>query len=177
LINDTYSDVAKHLWNRAHIKVMKLAALVAIGIDHLHPVVKVEHVHWAYSITKFDIAKLQLRFEKGEVGRNSEESKQTAHVLRVIAAYIKGDPQASLKLGGRLDFHRDKIIPYKYVLTRLNTYAAFKHDSIGATNAIKRTIQNLIDSGAIKEVGRKELNDKYDTSQRAFVIADPQILS
>jgi hypothetical protein len=176
MINETNSDVTRHLWNRAHIKVMKLAALVAVGVNYSHPVITVENVRWAQAIIEYDIAKLQARFESGEVGRDSEETKQQKHVARIMREYIRGDVTSAIKYGSTVAMHRDKIVPYKLILMRLAAVAAFRHDKMGSTNSIKRTIQTMLDSGLIKEIGRKEMADKYETSQRAFVVSDTSLL-
>jgi hypothetical protein len=58
----------------------------------------------------------------------------------------------------------------------LSGVAAFKHDKVGATNALKRTIQNLIDSDYMREASKKEMLDKFGTTQRSFVITSMSML-
>jgi hypothetical protein len=176
MINQTTSDVTRHLWNRAHVKVMKLSALIAVGVNFMNPVITLDTVVWARNIIEHDILKLQARFENGEVGSSSEETKQVNHVSRIISDYIKCDVNAAIKYGTTSALHYNKIIPYRYVIMRLAAIAAFRLDRLGSTNAIKRTIQTMLDSGLIKEVGRKELMDKYETSQRAFVVSNLSLL-
>jgi hypothetical protein len=72
--------------------------------------------------------------------------------------------------------HNDKVIPYVYLQRRLVASASFRLDKAGATVALKRTIQNLIDSDRLKELGKQWSNDKYGTSQRCFVVADLGVL-
>lgn len=176
MINGTNNDVIRHLWNRAHIKTMKLSALVAVGVNPSHPVITVEHVMWAKTIIEHDIRKLQERFEAGEFGRDCEETKQSAEVCRVMSEYVKNDAVAAIKYGSTIEMYRDKITPYAYINKRLIACAAFRHDRSGATNAIKRTIQTLIDSGMIAEIGRTEMQKRYDTAQKAYMIVNTSII-
>jgi hypothetical protein len=176
MINGANNDVARHLWNRAHIKTMKLAALVAVGINFTYPVMTVENIMWARAIVEHDIRKLQDRFEAGEVGRGSEETKQIAEVCRVMSEYVKNDAVAAIKYGSTYEMYRDKVTPYAYLNKRLAAVAAFRHDRSGATNAIKRTIQTLIDSGMIAEVGRTDMQKRYDTAQKAYMIVNTSII-
>ena len=73
--------------------------------------------------------------------------------------------------------HQDKVIPYVYLNKRLSPLSAFRNDKAGPTVAVKRAIQNLVDSDRIKEVGKNWVSEKYGTSQRAFVINDLSILN
>ena len=41
---------------------------------------------------------------------------------------------------------------------------------------MKRALQNLVDSDRLKELGKVWANEKYQTSQRCFVVADLSIL-
>jgi hypothetical protein len=176
MINGTNSDVTRHLWNRAHIKVMKLAALVAVGVNYSHPVITVENVRWAQAIIEYDIAKLQARFESGEVGCDSEETKQTAHIARIVRDYVTQDVMAATRYGSTFEFYRDKIVPFVYINKRLSSVAAFRKDRAGATTALHRAIRTTIDCGLIAEIGRAALQKKYGTSQAAYSITDLSIL-
>jgi hypothetical protein len=72
--------------------------------------------------------------------------------------------------------HQDKVIPYIYLNKKLAPLSSFRNDKSGATFAIKRAIQNLVDSDRLKEMGKNWTNEKYGTSQRCFVIGDLSIL-
>ena len=54
-INSTHKEVIRQLWNRAHIKILKLAALVAVGVDMSNPIIVPEYVQWAMDIVQNDI--------------------------------------------------------------------------------------------------------------------------
>lgn len=170
------SDVNRHLWNRAHMKTMKLAALVAVGVNPMYPVMTLEHVKWARAIVERDITKLQIRFESGEIGGGSEDSKQASEVKRVICEHIKNDAVSAVKYGSTSEMHRDKVVPYGYINKRLTAVAAFRRDKSGATISIKRAIQTLIDSGMIAEVGRTDMQTKYGTAQKAYSVLDVRML-
>jgi hypothetical protein len=45
--SDNSREVTRHMWNRAHIKAMKLAGLVAVGIAPYNPVVDRDCAQWA----------------------------------------------------------------------------------------------------------------------------------
>lgn len=177
-INGSNKDVIRQLWNRAHIKVLKLAALVAVGENMLEPIINLVAAQWAANIVKSDIATLTKRFEDGDIGGNSFELKQSKELIRVIRDYVVSPYE---KIEKYLQFkspqmHVDKVVPYIYLNKRLAPNGAFKDDKGGGTVALKRAIQNLVDSDRIKEVGKMWVNEKYGTSQRCFVLADLSLI-
>ena len=64
-INSTTDEVERVLWNRVHIKVLKLAALAAVSRDMYFPEIRVCDVEWAYNIILQNTIKIVNRFKKG----------------------------------------------------------------------------------------------------------------
>ncbi len=172
-INDTSNEVVKQLWTRAHIQLLKLAALIAVGEKPYMPTVTVEHITWAENIIMHNIEKLSDHFEKGEVGGNNEEIKQQNEVKRVINEYIRAEVYVSVKkYNVPSSIAEDKVITYRYLQNRTGGLSVFKHDRIGATKALQRAVTNLTDSGYIQEIPKNQMAKTYDTSQRAFSVSD-----
>jgi len=177
-INNSGKEVIRQLWNRAHIKVLKLASLIAVGENMIEPTISLANMEWAANLVYADINAMTTRFESGDVGSTSYEIKQSQEIIRVIRDYIKSDfekVEKYLQTKSR-KLHDDKIIPYVYLNKRLAAASVFRLDKAGATIAMKRAIQNLVDSDRIKEIGKVWCNEKYGTSQRCFVVHDTSIL-
>jgi hypothetical protein len=177
-INGAYKEVIRQLWNRAHVKVLKLSALVAVGDNMASPIITPDHVHWAATLVQADIAALTERFEAGLIGSNTHEVKQAQEIIRMIKDYNTGSYTTIAKyIDAKCEkLHVDKIIPYSYLSRRLIATASFRLDKAGSTIAIKRAIQNLVDTDRIKELGKVWTSEKYGTSQRCFVVHDLTIL-
>lgn len=182
-INQTTNEVVLNLWNRAHLKALKLAALIAVGVNPFDPIVTEEYIVWAINMVQIDIKNLASKFEMGEVGTNTGENKQQKEILRMVQEYIKKDySEIEMYMGGGINpaqrhvMHSNRVIPYSYINKRLITQPAFKNDRLGATNAIKRAIQILVESDKLREVSRHEMQTKFGSTQRAFVISDLGIL-
>lgn len=179
-INHSNKEVIRQLWNRAHIKVLKLSALIAVGENMIEPTINEAAMNWAANLVRNDIATLTERFEAGEIGSNSFEIKQSNEIIRVIKDYIKlsyEEAKIEKYAPGSKKLHSDKVIPYVYIQRRLVAAAAFKNDTkTGATNAMKRAISNLVDADRIKELGKVWASEKYSTAQRCFTVNDLTIL-
>src|SRR5258708_18956231 len=88
-INTSGKEVIRQLWNRAHVKVLKLSALIAVGENMIEPTISVQSMQWAADIVQGDIAALTERFEAGDIGANTFEVKQAGEIIRVIKDYTK----------------------------------------------------------------------------------------
>ena len=174
-INSADKDVIRQLWNRADIKVLKLAALVAVGENMIEPTISLYTAQWAIDLVKNDIATLTARFEAGEIGGNTFEINQMKDMIRVIKDYVQKDFAYVSKYNALEAMHKSKIISHNYLTLRLSKMASFRNDKQGSTVALKRTIQNLTDGGKLISVPSVELSAKYSTTAKAFYI-HPSVL-
>lgn len=175
-INNADREAIRQLWNRAHIKALKISALVAVGVNYYNPVVTAEYVSWAINMVDHDIRMLSAKFESGEIGKASEETKQFIDMKRVLKQYVT-EPWSKAKVYGTDErLFNAKIVPYGYISKRLCNMASYRTDRSGATTAIKRSLQIMLDSDFLREIPRKELSDKYGTTQKSFVISNMSIL-
>lgn len=177
-INSTSKDTIRQLWNRAHIKVLKLSALLAVGQNMIDPTITAADMDWSANLVMADIQALTERFEAGEIGANTFEIRQAGEIIRVIKDYYKLPYESVSKYMQPANpvLHQDRVVPYVYIQRRLIAAAAFRNDKSGATFAMKRAIQNLVDADRIKELGKVWAQEKYGTSQRCFALADLAML-
>lgn len=173
-INNTDKQFVHHLWNRAHIKALKLAAIVSVGIDIINPIITVEALNWAMSLVDNDIKSLSIKFEAGEIGANTDELKQVIEATRIVKEYAEKDFDYVKKYGAIEFQHKNKVVNNTYLSLRLAKLAIFRNDRIGGTSALKRTIQTLIDCGNIIELKGSQL-DKYKTTGKLYFIS-PTVL-
>jgi hypothetical protein len=171
-INSAESEIIRHLWNRAHVKALKLAALVAVGVNQFDPMITIEHADWAMRIVRHDVARIFKRFQSGDFGASTEETKQASEIRRVMREYVTLPFVKIEPYSHNPKMHEDKVVPYAYINKRLSAVAAFRQDRQGASTAMKRALQTLADSGLIGEVGKTQMQKDYDTSQRAFCVLD-----
>jgi hypothetical protein len=155
IINKSSGVVLTQLWNRAHLKVLKLAALIAVGCNHEQPIVTKEILEWSMAFVKRDILTLLKRFEKGEVG--SGEDKQYSEVKKKISNYFKKKPSPKNK-----KFHDGGVIQNSVILQGCASASAFQKAQHGATKAIKATIETMIENGELTRLSKDEAKRKFD---------------
>jgi hypothetical protein len=175
-INKSGVEIKRHLWNRAHIKALKLAALIAVGCNSFDPVITEENAKWAIAITEADVKNLLGRFDAGEIGIDNDEVKQIAKVIEAIKGYVISPWQDVAKYAGEgfSNLHSARIIPYAYIQRVLASISIFRKDKLGSTNAIKRAIKNLIERGDLVEIGKSAMQKDYGTSCLSYMISKPK---
>jgi hypothetical protein len=172
---DNSREVVRHMWNRAHIKALKLAALVAVGIAPYDPVIDRECAAWATDLVVRDVTNIINRFERGDVGSGTgaNEQRQVGDVVKIIRDWVSSSPELSGKYGMPPHMHKDGVISYSALSKRCLQLASFRNDRMGSTNALKRTLQMLLDSDDIRELPKSQMTDKYQTNGRGFAISNP----
>ncbi len=167
LINGATNQVYSQLWNRAHLKVLKLAALIAVGCNYNHPVITERTLTWAMDFVKKDIGTLLNRFENGDVG--SGESKQTTDLFRKIDNYFR-KPQAR---SNRYKKYRDNgAIPVCWFRDNIKTLASFRNDPRGGSRALREQIQEAVESAYLAEMPPTQCFQKFQTKAKVFILGD-----
>lgn len=171
-INGSNNEATRQLWNRAHIKLLKLAALVAVGRNINMPTAQVSDIEWARGLVVHDIENLLGKFDRGEVGRDVDmgEQAQLRDLKRAISEYVNNDGSYVDKYSVDERMLRAGIIPHAYLSRRLLQYASFRKDKLGSTSAFKRAIQTLIDNGDINAVGSAFMLTSFNSTSKAYVI-------
>lgn len=173
-INNSEKPVFKHLWNRTHLKALKLAALVAVGVNPYHPVIEMYHLEWAINIVNNDAFILSKRFEKGDVGLNTGEISQFNYLKNVIEIYPTltfEKAQVYMNKNKQAKIFFDKgIIPYDYIFTKCYPIAAFKNDRRGNKEALRHCLQVMVDKGILQEISIPQMYKEFGCSQKAFKI-------
>lgn len=174
-MNTSHKEVVQHLWNRAHMNLLRLSSLVAVGCDPYNPTINEEAVTWARGIIVTAINKIMARFETGMVGRTGDEGRQRNEIVRIIRDYIERPAHEFQKYAVPQKLHDDRLVPYAYLQRRLAATSAFRSDKMGATYALKRTLSAMVDSGELREIGKGELGKNYNESGRAFAVSSPAL--
>ena len=175
-INSAHDDVIAELWNRAHMKVLRLSSLIAVGTNPYNPVILPSYVEWSLALVTNDINSLSSRFEAGEVGKHTGETKQVKEVIRMINDYHKKDWDYIKKYSKSEKMYKAGVIPLTYFSSRLSGLNTFNDGRVKASVAINQTLQTLCDRDSIREVPKPQLAKDFGTSQKCYIIHDMDLL-
>jgi len=179
-VNATNATVTRELWNRAHVKALKLAALVAVGVDHVRPTVGMDHATWAREQIERDIRRLLGRFDRGEVGvveRETDEHRQHTLVMKAAVQWtVTPYDNVPNHAPFRRDMHAEHIIPHGFFAQGVGKHKAFRDDRYGPKAALDRTIKALIDGGLLAIPGPENAVART-VSGKCYVVADASAIS
>ena len=157
-------EVVRQLWNRAHLKALRLAALVAVGNDPYAPVVTSTEATWAINMVKRDVAVLHTRFISGDVGEG--DGKLRADLVRVIRKYLA---DGNARFG---DYHGKGCIPSRYLAQQTASRSAFKNHRNGANRALKDTLDHMVATGELSIVPKQQAQQWFKTSSLVYALGD-----
>lgn len=166
-INETDDESYRQMWNRAALKVLRIAGLLAVADNWITPVIKTEHVSWAMTVVTADIDGMQDRLLAGDVG--TADSNREMKIMSICRAYFTDE---SSDADPRMRF--DGIIPRNYIYRRVRKVSSFDKNVRGASAAMDMSIKSLIDNGNLVEVRAAELINKYKYFGKAFRIISLQ---
>lgn len=151
-INKGDSEVIKQLWNRAHLKAVRLAALVAAASNPHKPVITKEFAEWACNLVTKDIKAMIGRFEEG-VGEG--DAKQLNDLRRCLWQYRDAKPDqliSSYRLSESVV--KSGMVPFVYIQRKLANVTSFRRDRRGGTQALYAALNALVATGEIMEASR-----------------------
>lgn len=168
-INKIPEDEAwRQMWNRAHLKTMRIAALLAVGDNHDNAVMRLHNVEWALSVVNRDIALMQQKMAHGDIG--SGDDTRERKLLAICKAYITNPIPASQKIP--VEMRDAYVVPRSYLQNRTGNVANFSKHALGATRALDLTLKSLCDSGKLKELDPKAAIDKWGSHGKLYAIID-----
>ena len=173
-INGQSSEPLRELWNRAHLKALKLATLCAVGINPFAPVVTIHETMWATGLIVDQTNALIAKFANGDVGvQAGNQSKQEREAIRVIAEYCTKPWAECSKYHGTEEMHRAGVITQAHIQQRLSATVAFKDDARGAKDALTRTLKSLLEADILREIPTAQMVQMFGKHPRAFAVSDP----
>lgn len=165
-LNHQGSEVEAQLWNRAHLKALKLAGLMAVGLDHTNPVVTPECARWAIHMVAEDARNMLRHFSEGDVGEG--DAKQIFEIHKLVERFLRGGADTLKTSGATGKMIKAGVIPLAYFLRRTANLAAFKKQ--GASFHCRRTLEVLVAAGILNEVPQAQMTADFGTRMTAYTI-------
>lgn len=170
-INNRTKEAWRQMWNRAHLKALRFAALMAAADNYENPVVTKDHANWAIDLILRDIDLMSRKLTSGDIGMGDDTRE--VKLLSVLREYVQ-HPQRAYRIPEELRVNG--IVPRRYLQTRCSRVNCFYKHRMGATSSLDATIRSLTDSGYLREIGKDEL-EEFGYQGRCYRIMDlPQLL-
>lgn len=166
------------LWNRAHLNAIRIAALLAVGINYHRPVINLAQMRWAIDfinscvygmIDKFDV----FSTASADTHIGTTESKCVAVVNKLLKAYvgIQGKPN---KYKFNKAHHAQGIISKLYISRNVLSSAAFQRESAqgrgAGYKALSDIITRLMQEGVLIKVSAESARMQFDATGELYQI-------
>jgi hypothetical protein len=177
-INKNDEAVAQ-MWNRAHLKALKVSALIAVGCNPYDPEIKKSHALYAIDMIKAEVENMTKKFTSGEVAAADDENVQIVAMRKIIVDFVNSSWDSAKKYlsDKQKCFHDAKVIPYSYIQRRLGNVAAFQRDPKGSSFALHATLRTMCQTGEIAEIDASQAKNQFDSAAKCFAVMDYKIIS
>ena len=161
-INQASGEIERQLWNRAHLKALKLAALLAVGENLHYPQVTESHAQWAIDFVNRDVGGTAEHFASGDVGAG--DHRLGREVRKAFVAYRGLTPQQRAAYKVPKALLEQPIAPYSYFVRRLQKRGPFQEDRRGASKALVETLNSLVTEGVLNRVPPQEAASRFSST-------------
>ncbi len=166
-INSASADIQMQLWNRAHLKSLKLSGLVAVGACPSRPVVTEEIARWSVALVRKDIEATLKRFADGDLGQGA--NKQEAEVRAAVKAYM--EMNAKTRKGYKVPdalVENNALVPYGYLRRWLRLRRCFREDKLGATLSVQRCLDDMVKAEALVLLPPAQAKAEFGTTAAVY---------
>lgn len=156
-INGTDNEGWRQMWNRAHLKVYRISAILAAVENPAFPVISLEQAMWAYDLVMRDIKIMERRIASGDVG--ASDATRENKILALAANYICDPISASYAIPEQM--RKDGVLPRKYIQINTQRTSCFTTHKLGQIASMDMAIRSLCDGSYLSEVPKVEAIQKY----------------
>lgn len=136
---------------RSHLKVLRLAALGAVAINHYTPVVTQPLVEWAIAFVNYADSTLTTRFASGEIGEVGDVQMEPV-IVKAIKAYFKMTAKQRKDLRQPEVLCDTNFVGYSFLRHYCKMREPFKSHKLGYAKAIEIAIEDMVKAGILVKV-------------------------
>lgn len=163
-INNNNDEGFRQMWNRAHLKAYRIAALLAVADNHIYPVIQKEHAEWALLLIRKDIEVMSRRINSGDVGVG--DSVRERKVMSIIEKFLRDG--AAVSYGVPEKMKENSVVPRKYLQINTQNASSFTSHRNGQNAALDATIRSLIDSGYLVELSKEKAFEQFQFQGKCY---------
>lgn len=163
----------RQVWNRAHLKALRIAALLAVADNYESPIMGAEHVAWAIALVRQGVTTFLARLEAGDIGSGNDFDREKK-VVDACRKWCKLKPQDVPKeVKGYGHLAKSGIVPMRYLSQQVGKLASFTGKGLGSSRLLDIAIRSALDCEDLVELTKDELRSlKLSAQSRAFRLSD-----
>lgn len=164
--NSTEAEV--QIWNRAHLKALKLAGVVAVGVNPHVATVTSDVAQWAIDIVTADVHRLLRKFRSGDVGQG--HSKQYAVIGELMQEYLRLSPEKRRNYKAPATTVEFQIVPLAFLTTRVRRIRAFNQSAnMSPRRYLENVLNEMVDEEVITRIPLDQAIAQYKTRMPLYL--------
>ena len=164
-INSSEDDVLAQLWNRAHLKALKLAALVAVGVDHHGPVVGDVEAKWATDFVRAEVADVAANMQRGSGGNFAQQEEA---LRKLVATYLNMPPAKRNAYNPPRATLGEPVVPLRFLAARASRLKCFHHHVRSPREMVDNLLSSMVREGTLVRVPEGQAQEQFNTSQPLY---------
>jgi hypothetical protein len=164
-VNANKDESRRQMWNRAALKMMRVAGLLAIADNYIVPTIQEIHVKWALELIRRDIAIMTRHLNEGDIG-DSDDTREKKIIAICREYYSNQSLSNSYHISPQL--RSEGLIPRRYLQQRTASLSPFANHRLGSTTALNSAIKNLVENGYMMEVTDFEVLKKFNARGKFY---------
>jgi hypothetical protein len=162
------NEAWRQMWNRAHLKAMRVAALFAVCENDVAPIITKEQALWSIDLINRDIELMKKKFDNGEIGQG--DGTREAKLMHICKEYLIKEPPPSAKHNEKM--RKSGVVTRAYLQMRTCSVSAFYNHPQGATRSMDFAIMSLCESGKLKALDKQYAFDTWGAHGKLYAIID-----
>lgn len=170
------NHIEQSLWTRANLKVLKLAALIAVMDCPSAPTITREHMDWAYHFVMAHNSTVMTAFRSGQMASSDRSNSREAEILKqMITEYYLSEE--SIRSCSAYDaktvrkMRANNHIPWSYISRHASTKACFRAaQGTGFKNSdiVRTALNELLAWGVLVQVPQETVRQQYSFTGKVY---------
>lgn len=165
-------ESVRQTFNRAHLKALKVACLLAVADNPEHPLIDLSHATWAKSLVKRDIEAFEANKRTGDIGIS--DHTRAKKVLSLIHDYLSKPPAPSHRVPKGM--REVGVFPRAYLQHCISSSRAFL-TGLGCTANLNATLKNLEDDGHIMSISSLAAGENWGFHGKCYRYIGGKLIS
>ena len=158
----------RQIWNRAHLKVIRVAGVLAVSDNYQTPVVSTVHAKWALHLIEKDAGSMLNKILSGDIG--ADDHARFKKLMMLCQSYVTGKISQGYRYNKKMI--KNSVITRQYLQTRTSQLRCFTDYRMGATMGMDHSVKSAVESGYLREVAKDTAIKEYNFHGRCFEIID-----
>lgn len=170
------NHIEQSLWTRANLKVLKLAALVAVMDCPSSPVITRIHMEWAYRFVTNHNDTVIRAFRTGRMASSDRSNSREAELLKqlIVEYYVaEGAVRSCSAYDSKtvMEMKKNNHIPWSYISRHAGTKTCFKAPAgSGYKNSdiVRTALNELMAWGVLMQVPQEHVRQLYNFTGKVY---------